>query len=77
MLHTVPLFSSHLLWQYSREIRRLGVVPGPHEVNRPDEGDVVRDDLSQLGDVPAVPLPALREIVRPAGIRPAQGGARS
>ena len=45
----------HLLRQHVAQINRLGVVPGPHQLHSAHEGEVVCDDLSQLGEVPAVP----------------------
>ena len=45
----------HLLGQHVAQIDRLGVFPRPHQLHRPHKGQIVRDDLSQLGEMPAVP----------------------
>merc|ERR1719402_1729435 len=53
----------HLFRQHVAQINRLGVVPGPHQLHSAHEGEVVCDDLSQLGEVPAVPFSAAHDIV--------------
>ena len=45
----------HLLRQHIAQVDSLGVLPAPHQLHRADKGKVVRDDLSQLREVPAVP----------------------
>ena len=46
----------YLLWQNIGEIHGLGIVPGAHDLHATDVGEVVRDDLTQLGEMPAVPV---------------------
>mgnify|MGYP006864124307 CR=1 FL=1 len=46
----------YLLWQNIGEIHGLGIVPGAHDLHAADVGEVVRDDLAQLGEMPAVPV---------------------
>ena len=45
----------HLLRQHVAQVDRLSVLPAAHQLHRADEGKVVRDDLSQLVEVPTVP----------------------
>ena len=52
----------HLLRQHIAQINGLGVVPGPHQLDRAHEGEVVCDDLSQLGEVPAIPLETIQRV---------------
>ncbi len=33
----------------------LGILPDAHDVHSPHKGQVIRNNLSQLGKVPAVP----------------------
>ena len=45
----------HLLRQHGAQVDRLGGLPAAHQLHRADEGKFVRDDLSQLVEVPTVP----------------------
>jgi len=52
-----------LLGQHVRQVGGGRVGPQAHHLHRPDEGQVVHDDLSHFGKMPAVPLAAAHDVI--------------
>ena len=46
----------HLLGQHVAQINRLGIFPRTHQLHGSHKGQVVCDDLAQLGEMPAIPF---------------------
>jgi hypothetical protein len=47
--------AAHLFWENIREVSVLGILSDAHHIHSAHKGQVVRHNLSQLGEMPAVP----------------------